>query len=209
MLIENFVLGPVQANCYVLIDENSGEAAVIDPGDCNFSLMKCLKDSKITKLKYVMLTHGHFDHIDGVGEIKKHFPTASVAIHKEDAACLNDDMLSLARSFGLRSKTDLIADIQLDDGDTLSLGENQIEVIHTPGHTKGGVTYKVDNYLFTGDTLFYLSVGRTDFYGGSFSVLNNSIKKLFALQGDFTVCSGHGEKTSLDYERKNNPYVEH
>lgn len=207
MIIKTIPLGPIEANTYIVIDEESGSAAIIDAGDCNKKLLADLSDDRIKKVEYILLTHGHFDHIDGVAELKKHFPDAKIAIHEADAACLSDDSLSLARGFGRLFRGKAKADIILHDGDILSFGKKEIKVIHTPGHTKGGVTYMIDDHLFTGDTLFYLSIGRTDFPGGSYETLNDSVCRLFDMEGEFTVYPGHDRKTSLDFERKNNRFV--
>lgn len=207
MIIKSIPLGPVRANTYVVIDENSGHTAIIDAGDCNARLMKLLDDDRIVKIEYILLTHGHFDHINGVAELKKLYPGAKIAIHEADAPMLGDDLLSLAAGFGLSLNGSTQPDIILHDGDSLPLGDLNISVIHTPGHTKGGVTYMVEKSLFTGDTLFYCSVGRTDFPGGSSAVLNDSVCRLFDLAGDFDVYPGHDIETSLEYERHNNMYV--
>lgn len=207
MLIKSISLGPVEANSYILIDEESGCCAIVDAGDCNARLLSLLADEKIKKIQYILLTHGHFDHINGVAELKKHFPGAKVVIHEADAPMLGNDLLSLAAGFGLSSNGKVNADILLHGGEKLPFGSKEIEVIHTPGHTKGGVTYHVDDCLFTGDTLFFLSIGRTDFPGGSYEVLNDSVCRLFDMQGDFAVYPGHERSTTLDYERKNNRFV--
>lgn len=207
MIIKSIPLGPIEANTYIVIDEESGSTAIIDAGDCNKKLFALLDDDRIKNVEYILLTHGHFDHIDGVAELKKHFPDAKIGIHESDADCLGDDSLSLARGFGRLFSKKAKADIILHDGDILPLGNKEINVIHTPGHTRGGVTYMISDCLFTGDTLFYLSVGRTDFPGGSYEVLNNSVCRLFDIDGEFTVYPGHDRKTSLDYERINNRFV--
>lgn len=207
MIIKTIPLGPIEANTYIVIDEESGSTAIIDAGDCNKKLLSELSDDRIKKIEYILLTHGHFDHIDGVPELKKHFPDAKIAIHEADAACLGDDSLSLARGFGRLFSKKVNADIILHDGDILPLGKKEIRVIHTPGHTKGGATYMIDDCLFTGDTLFYLSIGRTDFPGGSYEELNDSVCRLFDIEGEFTVYPGHDRKTSLDFERQHNRFV--
>ena len=178
MIIKSIPTGPVQANTHIVIDEVSGKTALIDVGECNFLLLQLLDDDKIKSVEYIRLTHGHFDHIDGVGELKKQFPDAKIAISEEDAPMLSDASLSLASLFGLPQKSKIAPDIILHDGDELDFGSETIKVIHTPGHTKGGVTYQIGSDLFTGDTLFFGSVGRTDFPGGSFDVLNNSVCRL-------------------------------
>lgn len=207
MIVENFISGPVSANTYLVIDEKTGDAALIDIGECTAEILAALQDERIRHFRYILLTHGHFDHIDGVAALKKQYAKTPVAIHEADAACLHDDLLSLARGFGCGAQEKLDADILLHDGDTLPFGDGEIQVIHTPGHTKGGVTYCIGGALFTGDTLFYLSIGRTDFPGGSYEELNDSVHKLFALPGDYPVYTGHDRTTSLDFERKHNRFV--
>ncbi len=207
MIVQSLPLGPVMANTYILSSESNGYGAVIDVGECNESLLSHMSTAGIKDLKYILLTHGHFDHIDGVYDLKNHFPSALVCIHENDAKCLEDDLLSLARGFGMSAREKVKPDKILHDGDVLPFGTECFTVIHTPGHTKGGVTYMIDNCLFTGDTLFRSSVGRTDFPGGNFSEIDKSVNRLFDLPGDFNVYPGHGAPTTLDYERHNNMYV--
>lgn len=206
MKVKVMPLGPLGANCYIVTDILSGECAVIDPGEYNAALENALKDPDIKRLKYILLTHGHFDHTSGVPELKRAHNEMQVCIHALDEEGFTDPSISLADGFGM-SRGDSIysrPDIILKDGDTLTLGENKIEVIHTPGHTPGGVTYKTENMLFSGDTLFRLTYGRTDFTGGSPDDLVKSIKRLFALEGDYTVYPGHNISTTLSYEREHN-----
>ena len=208
MIVKTIPMGEIQANSHILIDEKSGDAAVIDIGECSGVLIQSLKDEKIKNIRYVLLTHGHFDHIDGVYAFKKNYPQVPVCIHEFDAKCLEDDLVSLRRGFGLpASEGKIHADILLHDGDLLPFGDTEIKVIHTPGHTKGGVTYLIDDMLFTGDTLFCLTVGRTDLPGGDPSELNDSINRLFDLPGDYKVYTGHNRSTTLDRERTGNIYV--
>lgn len=207
ILVKTVASGAVEANTHVIIDCESGDAAVVDSGECTPELIGILSDERIKKLRYILLTHGHFDHIGGVPEIKRRYPDADVVIHEKDEKCLSDDLLSLARGFGLPPQEKTKADIILKGGERLAFGGGEIEAIHTPGHTKGGVTYRLGNRLFTGDTLFYLSIGRTDFPGGSYEEINDSIIRLFSLGGDYTVYAGHGQNTTLDFERKNNSFV--
>ncbi len=192
------------SNTYILKDDASGDVAVIDCGRCTQQLVDELKGENV---KYILLTHGHFDHINGVAELKKHFPEAKLAVHSLDAKCLSDDELSMGRFFGIVCNEKCEADILLYDNDTLTFGSSEIKVMHTPGHTQGGVTYVFENNLFTGDTLFYRSVGRTDFPGGSFPVLHASVTRLFSLEGDYKVYPGHEKSTTLEIERKLNPYI--
>ena len=192
------------SNTYILKDDASGDVAVIDCGRCTQQLVDELTGENV---KYILLTHGHFDHINGVAELKKHFPEAKIAMHSLDVKCLGDDELSMGRFFGIVCNEKCEADILLYDNDTLTFGDSEIKVIHTPGHTQGGVTYVFENNLFTGDTLFYRSVGRTDFPGGSFPVLHASVTRLFSLEGDYKVYPGHEKSTTLEIERKLNPYI--
>lgn len=203
-MIKCFVAGPVSANTYVLKDDATGEVAVIDCGECTAEIVDALKGENV---KYILLTHGHFDHINGVYELKSFYPEAKLAIHSLDAECLNDDALSMGRGFGICCNEKCDADILLYDNDTLKFGNSEIKVLHTPGHTQGGVAYMYENNLFTGDTLFYRSVGRTDFPGGSFPVLHASVTRLFSLEGDYKVYPGHDKTTTLEIERKLNPYI--
>lgn len=203
-MIKTFAAGPVSADTYILKDDITGDTAVIDCGECTDEIADALKGENV---KYILLTHGHFDHINGVYELKKLFPEARIAIHSLDAVCLSDDLLSLGRGFGIACNEKCEADIILYDNDTLPFADSEIKVLHTPGHTKGGVTYAYKNNLFTGDTLFCRSVGRTDFPGGSFPVLHASVVRLFELEGDYKVYPGHDNPTTLEIERKLNPYI--
>ena len=203
-MIKSFVAGPVSANCYILKDDETQAVAVIDCGEYTSEIAAALEGESV---KYILLTHGHFDHINGIYEMKKSHPEAKIAIHSLDAQCLSDDMLSLGRGFGIPCNDKCEADILLYDNDVLEFGEEGITVLHTPGHTTGGATYKYKNFLFTGDTLFNRSVGRTDFPGGSFPVLHASVFRLFCLEGDYRIYPGHDSTSTLEIERKLNPYI--
>ena len=205
MKIRTMSLGPVRANTHIVTTED-GHTLLIDAGDCNNRLLSVLRERNVECVDYILLTHGHFDHTDGVAELKKHFPEAKVAIHTADAPMLSDGTLSLGSAFGFPSSS-VSADIILEGGETLPFGESPIKVVHTPGHTKGSVTYVIDDCMFTGDLLFYLSVGRTDFPGGDAQELNTSICSLFDYDGDYRVYPGHYIDTTLDFERKNNNLV--
>ena len=205
VIVKTMPLGALGANCYIVTDVLSGECAVIDPGDYTPELENALRDKRIRKLKYILLTHGHFDHISGVPSLKEKHPGMKICISALDEACLNDPKMSLADGFAPGSfRVGAKADIVLHDGDKLHLGQNEIEVISTPGHSRGGVTYKLGDILFTGDTLFRFTYGRSDFFGGSPADLERSIYRLFALEGDYTVYPGHNISTTLSYEREHN-----
>lgn len=196
------IFGRLDNNCYLITDEISGKSALVD---CTEDSAKMLEFIKNTDLEYILLTHGHFDHIGGVKGIQDR-TGAKVVISNEDEAMLGSGKLSLAAFCG-EVHNNTAADITVADGDVITLGESKITVMSTPGHTKGGVCYICDDKLFSGDTLFYCSCGRTDFPGGSSSEILESLKKLAALDGDYTVYAGHDSQSSLDFERKNNPYM--
>ena len=203
--LTTFAPGMVYANCYIVTDEESKEAFVVDPGVYNKRFEAALRAAGVEKLRYILLTHGHFDHISGVKALKEDFG-GDVVIHREDAGCLYDKSKSLASKFFF-PQHDVTADVLVDDGQRLPFGEGEIEVIHTPGHTKGSVCYTIEDIMLSGDTLFKSSIGRTDFPGGSFEEIKASLKKLAALEKNYTVYPGHAESTTLEREKKYNPYV--
>lgn len=195
---------PLMANCYIVKAEN-GDAFAVDPGSYGRRLEKALSDEGITELKYILLTHGHYDHIMGAEKLRKSYG-GKICVHTLDAPCLKNTEKSRAL-FRELLLPPFDYDVLLNDGDSLSFGGSEIEVIHTPGHTVGSVCYKYGSCLFTGDTLFRLCVGRTDFEGGSEKDMMSSMKKLKALEGDYKVYPGHEEGSTLDFERAYNPYM--
>ena len=198
-------LGEMGTNGYILIDNESGDCAFIDVGDYGERLKAFLQNKGIEKLRYILLTHGHFDHIKGVKKLKADFG-GEVVIHSLDADCLYDSSKSLGDFFGL-SMPSFEADKTVIEGDRLPFGNSEIEVIHTPGHTVGSVCYKIGDMIFSGDTLFCGSIGRTDFPGGSMLQMTASLKKLSKLEGNYNVYPGHEDVTDLDTERRTNLYM--
>lgn len=203
--VKTIQLGPISANCYILTDSETGISAVIDPGQWNEELKALAGDLEI---EYILLTHGHFDHILGVSGLRE-YTGAKVAIHKADADCLKDENKSLCAWEYPGEQRLLEADVLLSDGDIINIGNSVLNVMHTPGHTKGGVCYiaEADRLIFSGDTLFCLTAGRTDFPGSSAEELFDSLKRLKNLKGDYTVYTGHNRSTTLDYERTHNRYM--
>ena len=196
MKISMMQVGPIGTNCYIL--EHDNKIAVIDPGDEAGRILGELKKSD-AQVEYILLTHGHYDHTTAVPELHRALPEAKIYIHQADANGAG------SRLFPLAGQVDDL--LLYDEGDALPLGSLTIEVLHTPGHSKGSVTLKAGDVLFTGDTLFAGSMGRTDLSGGDEEEIMASLKRLGELEGDFTVCPGHMQTSTLDQERKTNPYL--
>lgn len=208
MLIKTIQLGPNEANCYIVIDEKNGSAAVIDPGGYENRLRTLLNELVIENLDSILLTHGHYDHLLGAYDLKQ-TSGAEIAIHKNDALCLEDDKKSMAFHIGDNFQKYVKADISFEDGMSFTVGETLLTVMHTPGHTQGSACFicEKEKVIFSGDTLFKQGVGRTDLPGGSMTQLMTSINKLSSLKGDYNIYPGHGPSTTLDEERKNNPHM--
>lgn len=207
MRITNLPSGALQANTYLAIDEKTNEGFIVDPGGYNKVLTKEVRDNNVN-IKYIILTHGHSDHICGVNEHKAEFPDAKIVAYKDEEAMLENPNLNQSPGFGVPYSTK--ADILVSDGDELKVGDVTLKFIHTPGHTEGGmcIYVKEAKALFSGDTLFRQSIGRTDFPGGSYKEIMDSIrKKLFLLPDDTNVFPGHMGMTSIGFEKENNPFV--
>ena len=203
MNIDCIETGNCYTDTYLIIDRK--DAIVIDPG-VDFEILN-LRLSKLGAMaRYVLITHGHFDHIGAVARFAD--SGAKVYMSKIDYDMFVKPDNNVNNEFFGKSVQPFVADVLVNDGDIFRLCNHDFTVMATPGHTPGGVCYIMDdNCIFSGDTLFRLSIGRTDFPLCSHSDLMKSIKRLFALNGDYAVCPGHGESTTLDFERKNNPYV--
>lgn len=209
MKIQNMQVGFMGVNCYIVISDNH-HAAVIDPGADADGILELLKESGAS-LNKILLTHGHFDHVGAVKKLKRE-TGAQVYIHEKDAYRLKkinvSSELLMDPDVSAADYVDIPADVIMKDGDIIELDDLSFQVVHTPGHSQGSVTFVLAKNLFTGDTLFYQEVGRTDLEGGNYNQLLNSIKNLMDFPDDYSVLPGHGQFSIIGHERKYNPYVE-
>lgn len=205
MIIKTLVVGPIMANSFILGCEATREAVVIDPGDEADRILRAMAEPGL-RVKYIINTHGHMDHVGGNKSLKE-ATGAPILIHPLDAPMLNQ-VASSAAAWGMVAVNSPPPDRELEDGDEVCFGSITLKVIHTPGHTPGGISLCTDREVFVGDTLFAGSIGRTDFAGGSFATIKKSIQqKLFTLNDDLAVYPGHGPATTIGEERRSNPFV--
>jgi glyoxylase-like metal-dependent hydrolase (beta-lactamase superfamily II) len=209
MFVESFPVGPLQCNCSIIGCKETGEAAVIDPGGDVEHILEILKKNGL-KVKYLLHTHAHFDHILGTKAMRQ-ATNAKICLHKKDEPMyLNLD--KQCALFGFPSDDVLPIDEYLNDDEELEIGKIKTSVIHTPGHSPGSTCFRVadkESILFSGDTLFQGSIGRTDLWGGSFEDIIKSIKsRLLPLEDSTRVVAGHGPDTSIWKEKKLNPYLD-
>ena len=198
MKVKLLRVGPIGTNCYILEDDQTNLAAVIDPGDEPELIQEALEKEGV-EVRYLLLTHGHYDHTTAVPALHRVYPQADIYIHQADANGAGSTLFPLAGE---------VDDLKrYDEGDVIRLGDHEIQVLHTPGHSPGSVTLKVEDVLFTGDTLFAGSCGRTDLRGGSYEQIMQSLKRLGELKGDFHVCPGHEATSTLERERRSNPFL--
>jgi len=205
MIIKTLTVGPIMANCFILGCKETLEAAIIDPGDEADKLLQSVADLNL-KVTSIINTHGHFDHVSANKAINA-ATHAPILIHALDAPML-EQIAASAANWGLSAQDSPPPDRTIDQGDTITFGKITLNVIHTPGHTMGGVSLFTEGHVFVGDTLFAGSIGRTDFPGGDFETLKSSIQnKLFALDDDVRVYTGHGPETTIGQEKQHNPFV--
>lgn len=205
MIIKQFIAGLIENNMYLVMDEKSHDAVLIDaPQD--IPELKKVVDKLGANVKYILITHGHFDHIMGLNSLKKTL-NAPAVICKDDLA-ISDNVNEFTRLFGVPDIVPPTYEKFVKDGDVLDVGDMQIKVIQTPGHTEGGVCYLIGENLFSGDTLFKQSVGRTDLFGGNLEKIRHSVKEvLFKLDENIKVFPGHGPITTIAYEKKYNEII--
>ena len=208
MILKKLVVGPFAANCYIVGSELTKEGMIIDPGDEAREILRSVKDGQLD-IKFIVVTHGHIDHVGAVKEVKE-ATGAEVCVHTDDAKSISGQegqLISMLAS-GLSYPAPSSPGRLLKGGDSVDLGDLHFGVLHTPGHTPGGICLLGNGVLFTGDTLFNYGVGRTDLPGGSYSQLMNSLHtKLMVLPAETIVYPGHGPETTIGAECGGNPYL--
>lgn len=206
MEVKTFISGPLSVNCYLVIDEETKVAVIVDPGGENRKLVQHIAENQIS-IKAILLTHGHPDHLCGLDFIRKEYPEATVIAHEDEANMLAKPEINHSKQY-CGKEISITADRYVKDLDHLSVGNLEFIFIHTPGHTPGGMCIYVGNSLFSGDTLFKNSIGRTDFPYASYTTIKKSIQsQLFVLPDETIVYPGHEDVTSIGYEKENNPFV--
>lgn len=201
-----YALGPIQTNTYLAYDSESKAGFLVDPGAYATAVTDKVKELGID-LQYIILTHGHFDHIAGIDQYKKDFPAVKIVANPLEKDMLNDGLLnSSIEMYGRPITTD--ADIWVRNRETMKLGTLDMTFFYTPGHSRGGMAIYIGGYCFSGDTLFRRSIGRSDFYGGDYRTMINSIKDvLFNLPDDTILLPGHMEPSTVGEEKRGNPFV--
>jgi len=204
VIVDKLVVGPFASNCYIVGSESNKAGMIIDPGDEAGRILNKVKDLKLD-IKFILLTHGHIDHTGVLKEVKE-ATGAEVAIHGDDVEHLQDRLVAVA--FGLSYPAPPPPDRLLKDGESLDIGDLHFEVLHTPGHTPGGICLLGEGVVFSGDTLFNYGIGRADLPGGNYSQLINSLQtRLMTLPHNTIVYPGHGAATTIGAEREGNPFL--
>jgi glyoxylase-like metal-dependent hydrolase (beta-lactamase superfamily II) len=208
MLLNSFPVGPLQCNCSIIVCPETKEAAIVDPGGDAEDIIKQAEDAGL-KIKYLLHTHAHFDHVLGSAEVKK-ATGAKILLHSGDKF-LYDNLAQQCKLFGFSAGETLPVDDWIEDDQEIVIGKIKLKVIHTPGHTPGSLSFSLadkESILFSGDTLFHRSIGRTDLWGGDYDQIIKSISdKLFTLDDSTRVIPGHGPDTDIWHEKKENPFL--
>jgi glyoxylase-like metal-dependent hydrolase (beta-lactamase superfamily II) len=205
LIVEPIVVGPLFSNCYIVYDDDVKHGVIIDPGDDADVILESVKKIGV-EIKYILATHGHFDHVGAAAPLKRELKAEFLA-HEGDFFFIEEG-LDTARRWGITIEKPPKPDRFLKDGDKIKFGKFELEVLYTPGHSPGGVSFLNDRIVFSGDTLFQGSIGRTDFRKGSLDDISNSIKtRLYTLPDDTVVYTGHGPVTSIGDEKKYNAFV--
>ena len=204
MIVETLKVGPIEANCYIVGDEPSRQGMIIDPGADAGLIINKIRELGL-EIKYIILTHGHFDHTAAAGAVKE-ATGAKLAVHESDAAGLNDDFLP--RMMGMAMDEIPLPEIRLKGWESFDIGELSFTVLHVPGHSPGGIALYGCDAVFTGDALFAGGIGRTDLPGGDYDKLMESLNtRLLTLDDDIKVYPGHGPDTTIGDERRGNPFL--
>lgn len=204
MKVLHLRVGAIGTNCYIVFDENTREGVVIDPGDQAESILKAVADEKIT-VKYILLTHAHFDHLLAADAVQK-ATGATIVLHEADLPFIKKETMTAFRPF-IKNYAEPRVDQVAQEGTQVAFGGLTATYLHTPGHTPGSCTIRIGDCLFTGDTMFRHECGRCDLPGGDFNSMLDSLQRLSEISGDLKVLPGHEEFSSLDEERRANPYV--
>lgn len=205
MIVETLAVGALQSNCFVIGDEETRDAMVVDPGDEPDRILDAVKERGL-RVKYIVCTHGHFDHVGSVGDIREG-AGGSVVMHPNERE-IYEAALDMAAFWGFKIDPLPPPDILVSEGDALTLGRRTFQVMHSPGHSPGGICLYGEGMVVTGDTLFAGSVGRTDFHGGDMRKLKNSFRRLMALPQETVVLPGHGPETTIGREKRENLFAE-
>lgn len=204
MNIKRIVVGVYAVNCYIVYNDDK-KGFIIDPGGDSDDIFKFVDEEKID-LEFILLTHGHGDHIGAVKLVKEKYDLPIYACIKEKDL-LKDPIVNLSKSIPPFKQIELIADKWLSDGEIIDFYGESLEIVETPGHTVGSICILMGDVMFSGDTLFRMSIGRSDLATGSFEEIHNSMKKLYSLKKDYRVLPGHGAESNLDFEKENNPFM--
>ncbi len=204
MEIKHYETGPIFVNTYLVYDETN-EGFIVDPGGFSEELADCIREQGL-HIGWILLTHGHGDHIGGIEEFRQVLPGVQVLAHEDEKKVLEDPAFNSSRSINRRTITEH-ADKYVKDGDEMTIGNMKIKFYHTPGHTPGGQVILVDKYCFCGDTVFRGSIGRTDFPGGDYDAIIRSLHRILELPGDTVLLPGHMGTSTVQTEKETNPFV--